>query len=121
MSPEQARGQNVDKRADIWAFGVILWEMLSGEKLFDGKNTTDILFQVLSKEPEFGRLPASVRPLLESCLEKDAKKRLRDIGDAWRLLEYGQLKAAIGRGKSRRPAWLIVAIAALAAALTMSL
>ena len=85
MSPEQARGKPVDKRADIWAFGVVLYEMLTGKRLFEGETISDTLAQVLTKEPDWEQVPAKVRRLLQRCLEKDPAKRLRDIGD-WRLL-----------------------------------
>src|SRR5258707_9623148 len=87
MSPEQARGKPVDKRADIWAFGVVLYEMLTGERLFHGEDVTDILAAGLRHEPNFERVPAKVRRLMQRCLEKDPKKRLRDIGDVWELLD----------------------------------
>src|SRR5712692_2143921 len=87
MSPEQARGKPVDKRADIWAFGVVLYEMLTGRQLFQGDTISDTLAAVLRQEPEWDRVPAKVRRLLKSCLEKDPKRRLRDIGDAWRQFE----------------------------------
>ena len=98
MSPEQARGKTVDKRADIWAFGVVLFEMLSGQRLFEGETISDTLAQVLTKEPDWNQVPAKVRRLLMKCLEKDPKKRLRDIGDAWELLED---QAAIAPSRSR--------------------
>ena len=87
MAPEQAAGQAVDKRADIWSFGVVLWEMLTGERMFTGETVSHVLAAVLTKEPDLTRVPLKVRPLLERCLRKDPKKRLRDIGDAWPLLE----------------------------------
>lgn len=87
MAPEQARSQEVDKRADIWAFGVVLYEMLTGGRLFEGATTPEILAAVLTKEPEWERLPAQARRLLRSCLEKDPQRRLRDIGDVWWQLE----------------------------------
>ena len=87
MSPEQARGAKVDKRSDIWAFGVVLYEMLTGQRLFKGATTTEIIQEVLTKEPQWDRVPAKVRRLLRSCLEKDPRRRLRDIGDVWRQLE----------------------------------
>ena len=68
MSPEQARGKTVDKRADIWAFGVVLYELLTGERPFQGEDVTDILAAVLRHEPDFGRVPAKVRTLLRRCL-----------------------------------------------------
>jgi Tol biopolymer transport system component/predicted Ser/Thr protein kinase len=87
MSPEQARGKAVDKRTDIWAFGVVLYEMLTGEQLFQGEDLTDTLAAVVRKEPDWERVPIEVRRLLKACLEKDPKRRLRDIADAWRLLD----------------------------------
>jgi serine/threonine protein kinase len=85
MSPEQARGQAVDRRADIWAFGVVLYEMLTGRQAFHGETITDVLAAVVTKEPEWDRVPMKVRRLLQSCLQKDPKQRLQAIGD-WRLL-----------------------------------
>jgi serine/threonine protein kinase len=87
MSPEQARGKVVDKRADIWAFGVVLYEMLTGERLFEGETGSDTLIEVATKEPKWERIPAQARRLLRRCLERDPKRRLRDIGDGWELLE----------------------------------
>ena len=86
MSPEQARGKAVDKRADIWAFGAVLYEMLTGRRLFHGEDVSQILASVIKEEPSFDLVPAQVRKLLKCCLEKDPKNRLRDIGDAWILL-----------------------------------
>ena len=104
MAPEQARGQQVDKRADIWAFGVVLWEMLTGKQLFGGATGSDAIAAVLTKEPDLEVAPAKVRRLLARCLEKDPRKRLRDIGD-WRdLLEESQPR----QSKSRFP-WIIAA------------
>ena len=88
MSPEQARGSNnVDKRADIWSFGVVLYEMVAGKRLFHGDTISDALASVLKEQPDLGRAPLKVRRLLESCLEKDPKRRLRDIADARRLID----------------------------------
>ncbi len=85
MSPEQARGKPVDKRADIWAFGVVLFEMLTGRRLFDGETVSDTLAAVLTRDPDLTALPPStptgVRRLFKRCLNRDPKKRLRDIGD----------------------------------------
>ena len=86
MSPEQARGVAVDRRADLWAFGVVLYEMLTGTRLFEGATISDTLAAVLTKEPDWTALPAqtpsSVRRLLRRCVEKDRKRRLADAGDA---------------------------------------
>ncbi len=86
MSPEQARGKVVDRRADIWAFGCVLYEMLTGKMVFGGGAVTDTLAAVLRAEPDWSRLPAGtptrVRVLLQRCLQKDAKQRLQAIGDA---------------------------------------
>jgi serine/threonine protein kinase/Tol biopolymer transport system component len=87
MSPEQARGVAVDKRADIWAFGCVLYEMITGKQAFHGETTSDILAAVLKEEPDWNRIPARVQPLLKRCLVKDPKHRLRDIGDAMALLD----------------------------------
>ncbi|HXX45735.1 MAG TPA: protein kinase [Candidatus Acidoferrales bacterium] len=86
MSPEQAKGKQVDRRADIWAFGCVLYEMLTGRQTFTGETVTDTLAAVIKEEPDWSRLPAAtpmrVRVLLQRCLQKDPKQRLRDIGDA---------------------------------------
>ncbi|HSD28079.1 MAG TPA: protein kinase [Vicinamibacteria bacterium] len=86
MAPEQARGKPVDKRADIWAFGVLLWEMLTGRRAFGGETVSDTLAAVLTTTPDLEALPAGtpprVRRLLERCLRKDPKRRLHDIADA---------------------------------------
>ena len=86
MAPEQARGKkDLDKRADIWAFGVVLYEMLTGKRLFQGEDVGETLASVIKEQPDLSAAPAEVLPLLKRCLEKDPKKRLRDIGD-WELL-----------------------------------
>jgi serine/threonine protein kinase len=86
MSPEQARGRSVDKRADIWSFGCVLYEMLSGRRAFAGETRSDTVVAILEREPDWHALPPltppHVRQLLRRCLEKDLKHRLRDIGDA---------------------------------------
>jgi dipeptidyl aminopeptidase/acylaminoacyl peptidase len=100
MSPEQARGFAVDKRTDLWAFGCVLYEMLSGRKAFDGPTVTDVLAAVVAGEPDWDRLPvgtpASVRRLLRRCLEKDMRRRLRDAGDASLLLDENPEDARSG-------------------------
>src|SRR5688572_31251337 len=86
MSPEQARGQAVDKRSDIWAFGCLVYEMLTGKRTFEGETVSDTLAAILRGEVDWSALPAgtplALRKLLAHCLEKDRKKRLHDIGDA---------------------------------------
>ncbi|MGH9686422.1 MAG: protein kinase domain-containing protein [Candidatus Acidiferrales bacterium] len=86
MSPEQAKGKPVDRRADIWAFGCVLYEMLTGQRAFQGETVTDTLAAIMRAEPDWSQLPAAtptrVRVLLQRCLQKDPKQRLRDIGDA---------------------------------------
>jgi len=81
MSPEQARGKPVDARADIWAFGVVLYEMVTGQKLFKGDGLSEILASVLKEEPKLERAPEKLQHLLRSCLQKDPKQRLQAIGD----------------------------------------
>jgi len=86
MSPEQAKAKSVDRRTDIWAFGCVLFEMLTGKRAFDGETVTDTLAAVIRAEPDWSLLPAvlsvRIRVLLHRCLQKDPKQRLRDIGDA---------------------------------------
>jgi len=86
MAPEQARGKKVDKRADIWAFGVVVWEMIAGERLFDGEDTVQVLSRLLEQKIDLDRVPTRFRTLLARCLERNPKDRLRDIGDARFLL-----------------------------------
>lgn len=87
MSPEQAQGRPTDRRTDIWAFGVLFYELLSGRRLFDGNSVQATLVQVLTKEPDLSSVPVRARRLLARCLERDPARRLRDIGDAAAWLE----------------------------------
>jgi len=91
MAPEQARGKRVDRRADIWAFGVVLYEMLTGKALFSGETTSDLLADVIKSEPNWSQLPGSlprrIRELLQRCLQKDPRRRLQAIGEARIALE----------------------------------
>ena len=95
MAPEQARGKGVDRRADVWAFGVLVWEMLTGRILFVGETLTDVIAAVVTREPDLTTLPANTPPalrrLLIRCLRKDPRQRLPDIGAA--RLELQELKA----------------------------
>ena len=117
MAPEQARGRFVDKRADIWAFGLVLYEMLAGRAAFAGDTITDILAAVVTREPDWTALPvttpASIRRLLTRCVEKDPARRLRDIGDA-RL----EIEEALARGTLQERAGESVAATAPQAAAT---
>ena len=86
MSPEQARGKSVDKRADIWSFGCVLYEMFAGRRAFPGDTASDTIVSILDREPDWSALPqdtpSNIRRLIKRCLVKDVRKRLRDIGDA---------------------------------------
>jgi serine/threonine protein kinase len=89
MAPEQAKGKQADKRSDIWSFGVILYELLTGKKMFPGETAVEILGGVLNKDPDIGVAPVRVQKLLRWCLEKDRTQRLASISDARRLLSEG--------------------------------
>jgi hypothetical protein len=100
MAPEQARGKVVDRRADIWAFGVVLFEMLTGRQMFAGETVSDTIARILERQPDWGglpaRTPARVRELLRRCLEKDPKQRVRDMGDV--RLELDAAIASVAAG-----------------------
>jgi len=115
MAPEQARGKVVDKRADIWAFGVVLYEMLTGKPLFRGETVSDTLAAVLKQEPDLTGVPAKARRLLQACLQKDPKQRLQAIGD-WRLL----LEDTPERASEASGFWKWIVAAAGVAALLMA-
>jgi Tol biopolymer transport system component len=106
MSPEQARGNPVDRRADVWAFGVILYEMLSGQPAFRGNTVTDTLAAVVSAEPDWCKLPPKARRIVQRCLEKDAANRLRHVGDFALLLD----EAPSAPRSERRLPWPAIAI-----------
>jgi serine/threonine protein kinase len=111
MSPEQARGRLVDKRADIWSFGVVFYEILTGQRLFQGEDVADTLAKVIQAKPNLDNAPASVQRLLKSCLEKDANNRLRDIGDAWQLLEEEPTTTASQQRFGSATQWIITTVA----------
>jgi len=134
MSPEQARGMSVDRRADIWSFGVVLWEMLTGRKLFEGHTVSDVLASVLKEAPDLDALPVEtpvhVHRLIGRCLDKDPTRRLRDIGEARITLE-GSGEDVPGLGPAgrydetspwrRRFPWLAAGLATVAAMVLGSL
>src|SRR5215472_1564195 len=134
MAPEQARGKRVDRRADIWAFGCVLYEMLTGRNAFSGETISDILAGVIRAEPEWSSLPGSIPPrireLLRRCLQKDVRHRLQAIGEARIAIEQAMAGTpeagveAADRPIVPEPHWRhalpwIVAAAGLAAALTL--
>ncbi len=116
MSPEQARGKAVDKRADIWAFGCVLFEMVTGRRVFQGDDVTETIAAVMRDQPDLNLVPPRIRRALAHCLEKDARKRLRDIGDVWPLLDDGALH---NLRTADSPAWRRALPWALAAAATV--
>jgi Tol biopolymer transport system component len=129
MSPEQARGQVVDKRADIWAFGCVFYEMLTGRTAFPGATISDTIAAILDREPDWAALPANTPPVvrasLRRCLQKDRQRRLRDIGDA--RLEIEETVAPLGPGavsaqtvaprRRERLAWAVALISLMAVAI----
>jgi serine/threonine protein kinase len=128
MSPEQAAGKAADKRADIWSFGVVLWEMLTGQRLFDGETISETLADVLRAPIDFDKLPKDtprpIRGLLRRCLDRNAKTRLRDIGEARIIIDNALTGARDATGVASAPVpnkrtllpWVVAAILALAAA-----
>jgi Tol biopolymer transport system component len=125
MSPEQAKGRAVDGRTDVFAFGAVLYEMLTGRMAFDGEDVSDILSRVLQREPDWTLIPANVptriRELLRLCLEKNAKNRRQSIGDVridimQALATAGAVDAAaILPARNARPAWVVAAAIVIAA------
>ena len=126
MSPEQAKGKAVDKRTDIWAFGCVLFEMLSGKRAFDGETLTDTLAAIVTAEPNWNALPSDtpthIQQLLRRCLTKDPKQRLRDVGDAKYELDNEQLAQSEIRSASetRRHSWRLPALIAVVTVLTFA-
>jgi serine/threonine-protein kinase len=117
MSPEQARGTAVDKRSDIWAFGCVLYEMLAGRRAFDGEDVSEALASVLKSQPDLTEIPARLRGLVAACVEKDPRKRLRDIGDAPRLIAEDVPAPRADRMRWIAAAGVGVAVALAAAAM----
>ena len=123
MAPEQARGKAVDRRADVWAFGCVLFEMLTGTRPFDGSDTTELLASVIKGEPDWSRLPSAtpprVRNVLQRCLEKDPSRRIRDCGDV-RLALDGAFETPVTVASpvpSRRARWANATVWGIVAAL----
>jgi serine/threonine-protein kinase len=121
MSPEQARGKPIDRRADIWAFGAVFYEMLTGRRPFDGETVTDVIAAVVNREPDWSALPPStpphIRALIERCLRKDARTRWQAIGDARIAIDESPVSAPATVRRPLRTPWVVAAAAlALAAA-----
>jgi len=135
MSPEQARGQVVDKRADIWAFGCLFHEMLTGKRVFAGNTVTDTLAAVLTREPDAamlpGETPRSIHHLIDRCTQKDARRRLRDIGEARIAVEDAiadpsdESVADSGKGEAgggrRKAPWILAGVAVAVAIIALGL
>jgi serine/threonine protein kinase/Tfp pilus assembly protein PilF len=106
MSPEQARGKSVDKRTDVWAFGCVLYILLTGRQAFTGDTLSDMIVSILEREPDWQALPAStpakIRDLLRRCLQKDPQRRLRDLGDARIEIEEALLPPATAEARTKR-------------------
>ena len=128
MSPEQARGKSIDKQADLWSFGVVLYEMLTGDRLFGGEPISDSIGAILHRDPDLTQLPevpSQIKTLLRRCLARDKRKRLRDIGDA--RLDLEDAIAFQGRAKEnggsrlRHAPWLVVAVLVVLVGITGSM
>ena len=117
MSPEQARGKAVDKRADIWAFGVVVYEVLTGRRPFDGEDVSTTVAAVIQSEPRWDGIPPSMQRLVKRCLTKDPRRRLRDIGDVWELLDVAD--TSVTRSRFATAGWIAAAVATMAAALAL--
>ena len=111
MSPEQARGKTVDQRADIWAFGVVLYELVTGRRMFTGEDASEIMAAVIMKEPQWDGVPPIIQRMLRRCVEKDPKRRLRDIGDALSLVDDQATVVAGAAPPASRLPWIVAAFA----------
>lgn len=111
MAPEQAEGKSLDRRADVWAFGVLLYEMVTGERPFRGESLQETLAAVLGAEVQWAKVPPALQPLLRACLQRNRLKRLRDIGDYRFLLTASEAVSA----PIRRAHWPLIALGAVAA------
>jgi serine/threonine protein kinase len=120
MAPEQARGHNVDKRADIWSFGVVVYEILTGRRLFCGPTISDTLAAVLKTEPDLSAVPAQLRPIVDRCLRKDPRCRWRDIGDVRMALHEPPSSIPQSTRRSILP-WAFAAALAVALAISAGL
>jgi serine/threonine-protein kinase len=118
MAPEQARGKTADKRSDVWSFGVVVYELLTGKRAFSGESVVETLGSVIHQEPDWGGVPERARWLLRWCLEKNPKRRLQAIGDARRVLEEVPERVEEAPAPSR---WSWFAWRSVAAALTLAL
>jgi serine/threonine protein kinase len=118
MSPEQARGTGVDRRSDIWSFGCVLHEMLTGEQLFRGETITDVLAAIVNSQPDLGRVPFRARRLLRSCLAKQPSQRLQAISDAWLLVEEDAQPVPSSQQTSRSVLLPVLAAVMVAAVVT---
>jgi eukaryotic-like serine/threonine-protein kinase len=118
MSPEQAKGKPVDQRADIYSFGVVLYEMVTGTRLHEGETTTEVLASVIKEEPRWDKVPPQVQRLLRRCLEKDPQKRQRHMGDVMALVDDAPPASvpAIARPAPKKGLWAAVVAAIVLAA-----
>jgi eukaryotic-like serine/threonine-protein kinase len=121
MAPEQARGKPIDKRADIWAFGIVFHEMLTGRRMFQGEDLTDTIAAVVREKADVSDAPPQVRRVLEKCLDKDPRKRLRDISGVGLLLDDARVAASVNHASVRTPSRLLWAVATVAAITTIGL
>ncbi|MEO8099323.1 MAG: protein kinase [Acidobacteriota bacterium] len=123
MSPEQAKGKTLDRRSDIWSFGVVLYEMVTGQRLFTGEEVGDILAAIVLQEPKLDAVPARLRPAIERCLRKDPRKRWYSMEDVRFALDEPAPLETAPASQARRPSWTpwTIAAAAVVAALGLAL